>query len=103
MAAFVVTTTVGAYAAAKGTELITGPASEQTKKEMERTVKKDYEAGRYARHSKQALAVMFDSLKNEGEKESSDASGKPKIKLPGVMWHPKVAKREKEAEKQSKA
>lgn len=96
---FTVTTAAGGYALGKGSEMATAGASEKVKDDMEKKLRKDVEAARYANHSKNALAVMFDSLKPAETDTANDPNAKYKkhpIKLPGVMWHPKVAQKDKE-------
>ena len=97
---FTVTTTAVGYAIGKVSEIATSAASEKTKDDMEQKVRKDFETARYASHSKNALAVMFDSIKPENAHGEDNVNAKHKkhpIKLPGVMWHPAVAKREEAA------
>ncbi|CAN8075742.1 unnamed protein product [Agarophyton chilense] len=102
--AFSAATVAGGYFFAKGSRIATDVASEQTKKEIERHLEKDWEAARYANHSKNALAVMFDNVRKETDPDVNEKHKKYPVKLPGVMWHPKVAERErKRAESQKRA
>ena len=100
LAIFSVVTTGGAYLIAKGSQVLTDPMAEERKAELEKKLKRDYESARYANHSKRALGVMFDSIQNKPQKEEVDEMRR--IKLPGVMWHPKVAKKDKEKELKAK-
>lgn len=95
MMMFAIGSTGSAYLVAKATQLITDPIAEETKSKLEKTIEKDYESARYARHSKNALAVLIDSYKS-GDDAQSPVKAKHNIKLPGVMWHPKIAKQERE-------
>lgn len=97
---FTVTTATAGCAIGKLSEMATAGASEKTKDDMERKVQKDAETARYASHSKNALAVMFENIKPGHEADDVNAKYKKNpIKLPGVMWHPAVAKKELEAKK----
>lgn len=105
MALFTVTTVGGAYAIGRGSQTITKQASEQTKEDIEKKLRRDVEAARYASHSKNALALLFEEFQSEEDKEN-DPNAKYKkhqIKLPGVVWHPKAVQREKEREKRAAA
>lgn len=78
--------------------MATAGASERVKSDLEKKLTKDAEAARYASHSKNALAVMLDSFKPADANVADDPNAKYRknpIKLPGVMWHPKVAQKEK--------
>ncbi|KAI0567760.1 hypothetical protein FGB62_1g260 [Gracilaria domingensis] len=97
--AFSAVTVAGGYLFAKGSQIATDVASEQTKEEMEQHLKKNWEAERYAKHSKNALAVMFDNVRKEDEPDVNEKHKRYPVKLPGVMWHPKVAERERQKAK----
>lgn len=75
--------------------MATDKVSEQTKEEIEHKLKKDWEAARYARHSKNALAVMFDNVRKDSDPDVNAKYKNYPVKVPGVMWHPKVAEQEK--------
>lgn len=97
LALFTISAVAGSCALGKGSQMATSHAAEQTKVEMENKLCKDSEAARYASHSKNALAVMLDNVKPQGAGAALDTNAKYKkniIKLPGVMWHPKVAQKE---------
>lgn len=99
LALFTMTSVAGGYVVAKCSQKATSGASEQTKVEMEGILRKDAEAARYASHSKNALAIMLDNVKPQSADNTIDSNAKYKknpIKLPGVMWHPKIAERERE-------
>lgn len=84
--------------------MTTAGASERVKDELEKKLRKDVEAARYASHSKNALAVLLDTFKPADENVADDPNAKYRknpIKLPGVMWHPHVAQKEKEASMES--
>lgn len=93
--AFTVATVGGGYMIAKGSQIATDRASEQTKEEIEQQLKKDWEAARYARHSKNALAVMFENVRKDSDAEVDSKYKNYPVKVPGVMWHPKVAEQER--------
>lgn len=101
LAAFIVTTVGGSYALGKSIEMFTNESAEETKEDLEKKLRRDREAARYASHSKNALAVLFESVRRDDAK-GGDGDGDPDakykihdIKLPGVLWHPKVMEREK--------
>lgn len=81
--------------------MLTEEAAEQTKEDLEKKLRKDREAARYASHSKNALALLFENVKREDRKGSSgdvDPDAKYKkhaIRLPGVVWHPRVAEKDR--------
>lgn len=96
---FTAGTVAAGYTIGKGSQLATSGATERAKEEIESKLRKDAEAARYASHSKNALAVMFESIKPRETDSETDPNAEYKrnpIKLPGVMWHPKVAQRDKE-------
>lgn len=107
MLVFSVVTAGGAYGIARGSKAVTDVAAEEVKDDLETSMRRDREAARYAEHSKKALATMFDSFRRgRGEQVADDpgaAHNKHPIKLPGVMWHPKVAQRERELAKEKSA
>lgn len=103
MLTFVAVTTAGGYAVGKATQMATSTSSEASKQQIENVIKKDKESARYASHSKNALAVMFDSIKPESDDSTDDPNAKYKknqLKLPGVMWHPKLMEKDKLASAQ---
>ena len=94
-------TVTGGWFLGKGAQLATSNSSEKTEEEIKESFKKDWEAARYAQHSKNALAVMFDSLqKSDASPSDNEKYKKNPIKLPGVMWHPSIQKREKQRQQQ---
>lgn len=101
LTAFVVTTVAGSYALGMGSQVFTNEFAKETKEDLEKKLRRDREAARYASHSKNALAVLFESAqrddmkRNDGEGDPDAKYKKYDIKLPGVVWHPKVVEREK--------
>lgn len=96
LAFFTVATTAGAYAFAKTSQSLTNPWSEQAKDQLEKKLRKDIEGKRYASHSQNALAILFESHQTEEQLENDENAKykKHEIKLPGVVWHPKAEERD---------
>lgn len=93
--AFVGVTTGSALLAGMGTQRITDPMMERKRHEIEHKVLNNAEMSRYASHSNNALAVLFESFgkTNQGNEKHM----KYPVKLPGVMWHPGAEQREQKA------
>lgn len=92
---FTIATVGGAYFIAKTSQVATDMSAEQTKQQMEDRVEKDWETKSYARHSKSALAVMFDNVRKDNQPDLNEKHKAYPVKLPGVMWHPKIAEKER--------
>jgi hypothetical protein len=106
---FAGSTVVGGTLLAWASQSVTDSSSSDTKKELERLKKRDKETARYAKHSKEALATLFEQVQSGRDSasarivEESREAGKPAIKFPGIAWHPKAAKREQNRPKDSQS
>lgn len=132
MAAFTAASVAAAAGVAVATQSVTdstgGAASTAA---ASATVARDWEAARYAAHSKRALGVLFDDVRGPGEGATAGSGGGAAsaaaadggggggsdggggggrapaaidyraIKLPGVAWHPAVAAKEKAAKEKA--
>jgi len=121
MAAFTVASVATAGGVAFATQSVTdATGTAAAEKAAEATVARDWEAARYAAHSKRALGVLFDDVRGGGADKGGAAGGvstdsggggsrsqKPidyrAIKLPGVAWHPAVAAKERAAKEAAAA
>jgi hypothetical protein len=94
---FAGSTVLAASAFAWGARSLTESSAKDTHQELEKLRGRDKETARYAKHSKEALATLFEQVHPNRDRESarildeSRKAGKPPIKLPGVAWHPRVA------------
>jgi hypothetical protein len=102
LAVYVAASVAGASALAWGVQAVTDGGSRRTFVEMEKVKKRDSETARYAKHSKEALGIMIDTVKDGGRDEEKSTGGKQRISLPGVAWHPKAVEREQRATKETR-
>jgi hypothetical protein len=97
MVVFASTTVLAASGFAWVAQSLTESSATDTHQELETLRSRDTETARYAKHSKEALATLFEQVQPNGDSESarlldeSRKAGKPPIKLPGVAWHPRAA------------
>jgi hypothetical protein len=97
LAVYMAASVAGASALAWGLQAVTDGGSRRTVVEMEKIKKRDSETARYAKHSKEALGIMIDTVKDGGHDEAKSTEGKQRLSLPGVAWHPKAVERDQRA------
>lgn len=102
LALFFTSSIGGAALLAWGSQTATDSVAKKAREDLEDRQKRDYETARYSKHSKEALGQMFEHVRGDqaaptGVSTGSTETEKPRIKLPGVAWHPKAVERDQRA------